>query len=75
MARTKKTADTAVEETVDQTPWAYLVFAFDGDSVRIGHGATLEAVDYQIDAAGFNEVLQAAKKFYLGMTSGSRDNN
>lgn len=59
----------------EEPNWAYLLFAFDDDSVKIGHGATLnEAQAWKIDQAGFNEIMQAAKAFYMAALNGTANN-
>lgn len=68
----KKQEPTAQAE---EPNWAYLLFAFDEDSVKIGHGATLDdAQVWKIDQAGFNEIMQAAKAFYMAALNGTANN-
>lgn len=76
MASKKAEATTEQAEPVqDDKPWAYLLFAFDGNSVRIGHGETVEAAqDWKIDQGDFSQIMQAAKSFYLAATSGTASN-
>lgn len=73
----KKTDTTTeqVELTQDEKPWAYLLIAFDGDSVRIGHGETVEAAqDWKIDQGDFSQIMQAAKSFYLAASNDTASN-
>jgi hypothetical protein len=63
-------------QPTDDKPWAYLLFAFDGDSVRIGHGESVEeAQNWQIDQGDFSQIMKAAKAFYTAaLNSGVTDN-
>jgi hypothetical protein len=64
-------------QPTDDKPWAYLLFAFDGDSVRIGHGESVEeAQEWKIDQGDFSQIMKAAKAFYMAaLNSGVTSDN